>query len=326
MRALIIGADGFVGYYLIEELNKHIGIEIFATKLPNALLNPNLSLDSSHVFNLDITEYNHAFEVIKKVKPDFIYHLAAQSSASLAWKLPQMTIEINVIGTLNILEVIREISFEGRMLFIGSGEEYGRFSPDKLPLHEDNELNPTNIYAVSKMTAERFCALYYKAYNLDIVMVRSFNHIGVFQNESFVVADFCKQIAEIEKGLRLPIITVGNLNAVRDFTDVRDVVVAYVSIIEKGFSGQAYNVGGGQVCSIQVILATLLKMTEIPIKIETDKKKFRPIDTPEIYADISKLEHDTGFSHRYELDETLAEILDYWRKKVTSSETDKGTF
>ncbi len=313
MRALVIGGGGFAGHHLIERLSQNTGLDVFATKLKgeNAA-----ELFGVEYLELDITDYNSTISVIDRVKPHFIYHLAAQSSAALSWKLPQKTFEVNVGGTLNILEAMKSQKSKGRLLFIGSGEQYGGIIPECLPISESCEMQPQNIYALSKLTAERLCLMYKQAHLIDVVCVRAFNHIGPLQNEGFVVSDFTKQLVEIEKGLKEPIISVGNLKAVRDFTDVRDVVKAYILLMEKGFSGEVYNVGGTTVCEVKGILDELIKLSGVKAEIITDKSKLRPIDIPEYYGDISKLIKDTGYSHEYELRQTLRDTLYYWRKRV----------
>lgn len=313
MKALIIGAGGFVGHYLLKELLKTKGIDIFATKMENEDIDFPSEVTT---INLDITDVSKTLDVIDNINPDFIYHLAAQSSVALSWKIPQKTFHINVIGTLNILQALKQINFKGRMMFIGSGEEYGRFSPERLPIDENCPLCPQNIYAETKAEGERLCLLYNQVFLLDIVCVRSFNHIGPMQRENFVASDFAKQIAEIEKGIKEPKIFVGNLSAIRDFTDVRDVVKAYILLMEKGYSGDVYNVGGGSVCSIERLLENLINLSNKKPEVVIDKSKFRPVDIPKIYANISKIKIDTGFEFEYTLEQTLKDVLDYWRKKV----------
>lgn len=314
MKALIIGGGGFAGRYLIEALLEKTKLEVIATK-QKCEKPPDIC--GVKFYNLDITDYEETLALIARIKPDFVYHLAAQSSAALSWKLPQKTFEINVCGTINILQALKQTAFKGRMIFIGSGEEYGKIIPKCLPISEGCELAPANIYALSKFCGEKLCLLYQETFSLDIICVRAFNHIGAFQSEGFVSSDFAKQIAEIELGICEPVIHVGNLDAVRDFTDVRDVVSAYILLMEKGFSGEVYNVGGGSVCSIKNILDILISLSSaLNIKIITDEKKLRPVDVPEYYADISKLVKATEFSHHYELKQSLKSVLDYWRKRV----------
>lgn len=313
MKVLVIGAGGFVGHYLIEEIAKS-DVDIVATKLSFE----KLKSDRATITDLDITDSEAVFSVFEEVRPDLVYHLAAQSSAALSWKKPQLTFNVNVIGVLNILEAIRALSLKTRLLLIGSGEEYGYVSPEDIPIKETTKVNPANIYAVSKLTQNMLGNLYVKAYDMDIISVRAFNHIGPMQADIFVASDFSKQVAMIEKGLKEPVIRVGNLNAVRDFTDVRDVVRAYTLIMQKGVKGKTYNVGGGTVCKISELLDKILKHSKAQITVEVDKERLRPIDTPEISADISLLKNDTGFVPEYTLDETLLDTLNYWRKHITN--------
>lgn len=308
MNVLVIGAGGFVGHYLLDALSK-TNDNIFATKLESEKINST----GSKIYDLDITDAEAVSSLFEEVRPDCVYHLAAQSSAALSWKKPQLTMNINVIGVLNILETIRALDLKTRLLLVGSGEEYGYVRPEDIPIKEDTPVHPANIYAVSKLTQNLIGGLYVKAYDMDIISVRAFNHIGPMQAPAFVASDFSKQVADIEKGLNAPEIHVGNLEAIRDFTDVRDVVRAYLLIMSKGIKGKTYNVGGGTVCKISEILSRILVLSDIKIDVITDKDKLRPLDAPEISADISLLKADTDWKPEYPLDQTLKEMLDYWR-------------
>ena len=194
--------------------------------------------------------------------------------------------------------------------------EYGYISPETVPIQEETILHPGNIYAATKACQNMLSKIYSDAYQMDIIMVRAFNHIGPAQSPIFVVSDFCKQVAEIEKGKREAVIRVGNLSAYRDFTDVKDVVAAYALLIEKGKKGETYNVGSGKAIQIQSILKELLQLSSVEIKIEVDEAKLRPIDVPIIEADIKKLVETTGWKRKYELTDTLKETLNYWRQTV----------
>lgn len=303
----MIGAGGFVGRYLLEEL-RGTG-ELFATKLPQETL-----LDvPAQVLDLDITQSEAVFSLLEEIRPDCVYHLAAQSSAALSWKKPQLTVNINVIGALNVLEAVRALELKVRVLLIGSGEEYGGILPEEIPIKETTPVRPANPYAVSKLAQNLLGGLYAKAYGMDLLSVRAFNHIGPGQAPAFVASDFCRQVALIERGEQPPVISVGNLSAVRDFTDARDVVRAYRLLMEKGVSGRTYNVGGGTVCTIRELLDRILSHSECAIRVETDPARLRPIDTPEISADISRLTEDTGWAPARSLDETLLDTLAYWR-------------
>ena len=309
--ALIIGGAGFVGSYLAEYLHDTCGYFVNSTKLEHETLQS----PYGEVYNLDILNQKEIENLLEEMKPDCIFHLAAQSSVALSWKKPQLTVDINVKGVVNLLEALRNISYPGRVLLIGSGEEYGVIKEGECPITEENVLRPGNIYAATKACQNLLGSIYAKAYQLNIIMVRAFNHVGPNQIPQFVVADFCSQVAAIEKGEKPPEIHVGNLSAKRDFTDVRDVVAAYAALIEKGKSGEIYNVGSGKAIAIEDILNQILSFTKEEIKVIIEKEKFRPVDVPIIEADITKLVEDTGWERKIPLKQTLQETLDYWRKQ-----------
>ena len=215
---------------------------------------------------------------------------------------------------MNLLDSIRDLETKPRVLLIGSGEEYGRVRENEIPINEENNTRPGNVYAITKVTQNLIGKVYSDAYNLDIMSTRSFNHTGPNQAPMFVVADFCKQVADIENGKEEAIIRVGNLSAKRDFTDVRDVVRAYTLLMEKGKNGETYNVGSGKAIEIQSILDTILSLATKEIKVEVDQNKLRPIDVPIIEADITKLQSDTGWKPEIDLKRTIQETLDYYRQ------------
>ncbi|MFU0826446.1 MAG: GDP-mannose 4,6-dehydratase [Lachnoclostridium sp.] len=312
MKALIIGGAGFVGYYLTDHLFHECGWSVFVTKLENEVIEQK---DVS-VYNLDILDRQAIIDILKEVRPDFIFHLAAQSSVALSWKEPALTVDVNVKGSINVLDAIRDLDYKPRILLIGSGEEYGNVLPIEIPIREDNHTRPGNIYAATKTCQNMIGKIYADAYDMNIIMVRAFNHIGPRQSPMFVVADFCKQVAEIEKGIRESIIRVGNLNVKRDFTDVRDVVRAYSILIQKGKTGETYNVGSGKAVGINNILDLVLEHSHIDIKVETDAKKIRPIDLPIIEANISKLHECTGWLPTISLDKTITDTIEYWRAVI----------
>ncbi len=311
-KALIIGGAGFVGNYLMDYLNKECKWSVAVTKMENE----RIQKEKVDIYDLDILEKDTIIKVLNSVNPDYIFHLAAQSSVKLSWKNPGLTIDINIKGSINLLEAVREWGGKPRILMIGSGEEYGYISPETVPIQEETILHPGNIYAATKACQNMLSKIYSDAYQMDIIMVRAFNHIGPAQSPIFVVSDFCKQVAEIEKGKREAVIRVGNLSAYRDFTDVKDVVAAYALLIEKGKKGETYNVGSGKAIQIQSILKELLQLSSVEIKIEVDEAKLRPIDVPIIEADIKKLVEITGWKRKYELTDTLKETLNYWRQTV----------
>lgn len=312
MKTLIIGGAGFVGGYLIREL-AYSGAEVHATCLPGE----EITADSCTVHTLDILDSDAAIELIDRIMPDVVFHLAAQSSVSVSWKKPKLTAEVNVIGSINVLEALKAAKKSDiRLILIGSGEEYGYIRSGACPLTEDEPLRPGNVYAATKACQGMLGAVYARAYKKDIITVRAFNHSGPGQSDTFVISDFCRQIAEAECGMRAPGICVGNLSAMRDFTDVRDVVRAYRLIAEKGVSGSVYNVGRGRAVSIQYILDTALSLAKLPIEVKQDPAKMRASDIPLIEPDISRLHGDTGWTADISMEQTIADTLEYWRKNI----------
>lgn len=311
MKALIIGGAGFVGGYLIRELDS-AGQEVFATCLENENISGNCSVRTLNILDADAVS-----EVIGEIKPDVIYHLAAQSSVSLSWKKPQLTADINVIGTINVLEAVKNCEKKDiRLILIGSGEEYGFIRKDACPLTEEELLNPGNIYAATKACQGMLGEIYARAYKMDIIMVRAFNHSGPQQLPMFVISDFCRQIALIEKGDSPAVISVGNLAAKRDFTDVRDVVRAYRLLGEKGVSGRTYNVGRGKAVEIQYILDTALSFSQKEIEVKQDPARMRASDIPVIEPDVSRISGDTGWKAEISMEKTIEDTLNYWRNTL----------
>lgn len=311
-KALIIGGAGFVGNYLMDYLKKEYGWSVAVTKMESEVIQK----EDIDIYDLDILDKDAIVKVLYLVKPDYIFHLAAQSSVGLSWKNPGITIDVNIKGSVNLLEAIKKWGGTPRILMIGSGEEYGYISKESIPIQEETILHPGNIYAATKACQNMLGKIYSDAYQMEIIMVRAFNHIGPAQSPIFVISDFCKQVAEIEKAQRPPVIQVGNLSAYRDFTDVRDVVAAYTLLMKKGKSGETYNVGSGKAIQIQTILEEILQLSSVEIKIEVDKAKLRPVDIPVIEADIKKLVETTGWKRKYKLIDTLKETLNYWRQTV----------
>ncbi len=310
MDALIIGAGGFVGAYLIQELQS-CGKSVGATKLPHE----SIRIGGCEVFDLDLGNENAIRMLLSTHRPTQIYHLAAQSSVAVSWKDPQLTVDVNIKGVLHLLDAIRSVEdYYPRILLVGSGEEYGYLREGACPISEDEALHPGNLYAVTKACQNMIGSVYARAYGMGIVMVRAFNHIGVGQSPLFVAADFALQIAEMEAGFRPPVMHVGNLAAKRDFSDVRDVVRAYVMLMEKGRSGETYNVGSGHAISIQELLDTLLEQSTTSVVVEQDPDRMRPSDVPIIEADITKLREDTGWTAEYSLEETLRTMLNHNRR------------
>jgi GDP-4-dehydro-6-deoxy-D-mannose reductase len=312
MKALIIGGGGFVGPYLVRHLVNDLGYEVTVTKTEKE----NLVSDIAQVVNLDILNKEQISEVLNAQRPDYIFHLAAQSSVAYSWKNPSLTIDVNVKGCVNVLDAIRDLDFKPRTLLIGSGEEYGHIREGECPITEENNSRPGNIYAATKACQNMLGKIYADAYGMDVMMVRAFNHIGPNQTPMFVVADFCKQVAEIEKGIKEPVMYVGNLTAKRDFTDVRDVVKAYALLVKEGKRGETYNVGTGHALAIQEILDTIISMSDKSIEVKIDPDRLRPVDVPIIEPDIRKINECTGWKPQILLSQTLKETLEYWRGQL----------
>lgn len=311
-KALIIGGAGFVGKYLAEYLVGECGYSVVSTKMKNEVLD---SVDYK-VVDMNLLVKEEVEQVIRECEPDYIFHLAAQSSVAVSWSNPQLTVDVNIKGTLHLLDVCKEMEYKGNVLLIGSGEEYGRIDPEQVPIHEDTLLRPGNIYAATKGCQNMLGTIYAKAYNLNLIMVRAFNHVGPRQAPQFVVADFCKQVVEVEKGKREPVIHVGNLKAKRDFTDVRDVVAAYECLVRQGKPGETYNVGAGNAYEIREILDMIIELSGREIEVVVDEDRLRPIDVPIISADITKITEQTQWRRKISIRQTLMDTLDYWRENL----------
>lgn len=310
-KALVIGAAGFVGSYLIERIQSDRDWKVDATKMEGE----SFFREGVDTWDLDILDRDAVADLVGRLRPDYIFHLAAQSSVALSWKDPDLTVDVNIRGTLHVLDAVRGLDYQPRVLLIGSCEEYGRVREEEVPVREGTALRPGNLYAATKACQNMIGKIYADAYGMDIVSVRAFNHIGPNQTPVFVAADFCRQTAEIEAGLREPVLRVGNLSARRDFTDVRDVVRAYILLMEHGQAGETYNVGSGEAVAISEILEKILSMSAEEIRVEADPEKFRPLDVPVLEADVSRLKACCGWEREIPLETTLRETLEYWRRQ-----------
>ena len=309
MKALITGVDGFVGKYLSEYLLKQ-KYEVYGTTISEKYKNEKIK-----IYKMNLLDEKEVNKVIKMIKPDKIFHLAGQSAVGLSWEKPVLTVNINVNGTLNLLEAVRNYSKDSKILIVGSSDQYGPIKPEECPIKESKIQNPQSPYGVSKKAQEEMCKLYVNAYHTNIIMVRAFNHIGAGQSTNFVVADFASKIAQIEKGSE-PVLKVGNLESFRDFTDVRDIVRGYSLLLEKGKLGEIYNIGSGKEVKVSEILKKLVSMSKKEIKIEIDPNKFRPVDVPLVVCDNSKIKKDTGWETEFLINDTLEEVLEYWRSVI----------
>ena len=316
MKAFITGITGFAGSFLAENLVSKGAYEVSGTYLSeSSLANLDSVKDKVKLHKVDLQDFEEVKKIIFEEKPDVIFHLAALASAAQSFKNPSEFINNNISAQINLLEAVRQAGIKPKILIVSSAEVYGDVSTSDLPINEGVPIRPVNPYAVSKVAQDFMGLQYFLSYNIPVIRVRPFNHIGPRQSPAFVVARFAKAIAEIEKNDSESTLKVGNLEAKRDFTDVRDMVEAYAVLIEKGEAGEVYNAGSGRSIKIEEILNKLLALSDKKITVERDESLFRPIDVPDLVCDNSKIKQTTGWEPKVEIDQTLAATLDYWRNQ-----------
>lgn len=303
MRALITGASGFVGGYLRRELEAH-GYEVLGLDLTAG----------EKTIQADLLKPEELTAAVRRARPEVVFHLAGEADVARSWKQPQRTMELNVIGAINLMEAVRAFNPAVRMVVVGSSDQYGSLGNTGAHIREDTETHPQTPYAVSKKAQEEMAKIYVRSYGMNICMTRSFNHCGAGQRRGFLVPDFAAGVALVETGAERSV-RVGNLTSRRDFTHVRDVVRAYRLLAEQGVAGEVYNVGSGVTWSAQEILEKLCGMARCPIPVEQDPSRMRPSDTPVICCDRRKLTRDTGWEPRIPVDDALSEVLEEWRKR-----------
>ena len=293
MKLLLTGANGFVGRYVQAALP--------CVPLPDGL---------------DLRDRAALTAAVAAIQPDAVLHLAAQSFVPAAFENPRETFDINLAGTLNLLEALQAAEFRGRMLFVGSGDTYGQVSEAALPVREDHPLRPRNPYAVSKVAAEALCYQWSQTSGFEIVMVRPFNHIGPGQSPRFAIADFARQVTEIRLGRRAPALQVGDIDVTRDFTDVRDVVRAYGLLLERGRNGAVYNVCSGREYDIRDLLQRLIALAGVDARIEQDPARRRRAEQRRMVARFEALHRDTGWQPAISMEESLQDLLNDWEKQL----------
>lgn len=268
------------------------------------------------LYECDLKDAVSVRYIIREIEPDLIFHLAAQSYVPMSWKAPAQTLETNIIGEVNLFEAVKEMRTSPLIHIAGSSEEYGFVYKDEIPIKETNALRPLSPYGVSKVAQDFLGYQYFRSYGLKIVRTRAFNHTGPRRGEVFATSNFAKQIAEIEKGKREPVMWVGNLDAVRDFSDVRDVVRGYFLALERGEPGEVYNISTGKGHKIKEILDILLSLSKVDLEVKRDPNRMRPSDVELLIGDHSKFTKITGWKPEIPLKKTLEDLLNFWRERV----------
>ena len=315
-KALITGVTGFVGSYLAELLLDK-GLEVYGTiRWRSRMDNIESVRDKIHFIDADIKDAHSMQNVIDESCPDFIFHLAAQSFVLTSWHAPAETLTTNIIGNLNLLEAIRKYGSDPVIQIAGSSEQYGMVYPNEVPIKETNPLRPMSPYGVSKVTQDLLSRQYYMSYGLKVVVTRAFNHSGARRGDVFMTSNFAKQVAQIEKGIKEPIIYVGNLTAQRDFTDVRDIVRAYWLAVTRCEYGEVYNICSGKTRTVHSVLDMLLEMSDKNITVKQDPSRMRPSDVEILQGDYSKFKNKTGWKPQISFEKTMKGLLDYWRDNV----------
>ncbi|MGB5160323.1 MAG: GDP-mannose 4,6-dehydratase [Thermoanaerobaculia bacterium] len=319
MRALITGVTGFAGSHLADYLlAEQPEVEIFGIRRWRSRMENIEHLDGRlQLRECDLRDPAAIQGVLAEVRPDYIFHLAAQSFVPASWRAPSETLMTNILGQTNIFEAVRVLELDPVIQIAGSSEEYGLVLPDEVPIKETNPLRPLSPYAVSKVAQDLLAYQYFRSYGLKTVRTRGFNHTGPRRGEVFVTSNFAKQIASIEAGLREPVIRVGNLDAQRDFTDVRDMVRAYWLAVSKATHGEVYNLASGRAVTIRELLDQLLALSDTEVEVQVDPDRLRPSDVEILLGDYSKFRSDTGWEPSIPLEQTLKDTLDYWRQKLS---------
>ncbi|MBI5956447.1 MAG: GDP-mannose 4,6-dehydratase [Chloroflexi bacterium] len=342
MKVLITGITGFAGSYLGEYLVARGDVKVYGScrwrsRLDNLSdlrrqgklnvlveekitgpeeLNRLAKAGQVNLLQCELADSYSVRKLISSVQPERIFHLAAQSFVLSSWNAPVETFQTNVIGQINLFEAVREAGLDPTIHIAGSSEEYGLVYPDEVPMKETNALRPLSPYAVSKVAQELLAWQYFKSYGLKTVVTRGFNHTGPRRGQVFSTSSFAKQIAEIEKGKREPVVHVGDISSKRDWTDVRDMVRAYWLALDKGQPGQVYNVGSGTTRTIQEMLDILLSLSTVKVTVVQDPGRLRPSDVKILWADTTKFCNQTGWVPQIPFEQTMKDLLNYWRDRV----------
>lgn len=316
-KALITGITGFAGSHLAEYLLANTDCTVYGTfRWRSKRQNIGHLQNKVRLVECELKDANSVSEIIAQIKPDYIFHLAAQSYVPTSWNSPSDTFINNIIGQLNLFEAVREFAPSAIIQIACSSEEYGLVYPDEVPITEESPLRPLSPYAVSKVAQDLMAYQYFQSYGLQTIRTRAFNHTGPRRGEVFVTSNFAKQISEIQLGLKEPIIYVGNLEAQRDFTDVRDVVRGYWLAVTKGKPGEVYQICSGRAWPIYRVLDFLIELSGVKVEVKQDPKRMRPSDVPLLLGSYEKLEKQTGWQPEIPLEQSLADLLGYWRDEL----------
>lgn len=317
MRILITGITGFVGSHLAEWSLAQGAEVVGSLRWRSKTEHIDHLRDRVTLIESDLRDLFSVRGLLERARPDYVVHLAAQSFVAASWETPSETLWTNAISQMNLFEAMRQLGSRARFIVIGSSEEYGLVYPDELPIRETNPLRPLSPYAVSKVTQDLMGWQYFKSYGMHIVRARAFNHTGPRRGETFATSNFAKQVAEIEAGLRDPVIFVGDLKPTRDFSDVRDIVRGYWLLLERGTPGEVYNLCSGVDWSIERVLTFLIgQSTARRIEIRQDPSRLRPSDVPFLRGSAEKVEKALGWRGSIPLETTLTDLLQYWRRRI----------
>ena len=319
MRVLITGITGFVGSHLAEHALDRGATVLGSMRWRSRTENIDHFADRIEMIRCDLKDLSSVQRLVQVANPDRVFHLAAQSFVAASWEAPAETVATNTLCQINLLEALRFLRPDARILVTGSSEEYGLAYADELPIRETNPLRPLSPYAVSKVSQDMMGYQYFKSYGLHIVRSRAFNHTGARRGEVFAESDFAKQLAEIEAGMREPIVHVGDLTPTRDYCDVRDVVRGYWDLLDGGTPGEVYNLCSGVDWPIGRILDFLISESSAPgVDIRQDPERLRPSDVPILRGCRERIERAIGWRPEIPLERTLVDLLEYWRHRVKS--------
>ncbi|MGE5235893.1 MAG: GDP-mannose 4,6-dehydratase [Acidobacteriota bacterium] len=320
MRVLITGITGFVGSHLAEYLlSSQSDVELFGLRRWRSSTEEiEAILPVVRLIEGDLLDSPSLLRAMQASRPDVIFHLAASSSVANSWDTPTQMMQVNVIGTLQLLEAVRQMDLDAPVVLACSAEPYGTVPDSALPIREDQPWRPVSPYAVSKAAVDLLGIQYFESYRLRTIRLRLFNHFGPRQSERFVMGSLARQVAEIEARLRPPQLRVGNLEVRRDFVDVRDAARAYWLAARNGVAGEAYNVATGRARSIRETLDLLLSMSDAVIDVTFDPGRLRPAEIPVLEGDTTRFRLAVGWEPSFSFEQTLFDTLEYWRRRIRS--------